>query len=202
MPAYVAFLRAINVGGHIVKMDRLRALFERMGLESVSTFIASGNVLFEAEEEDEQTLEKRIESALEAELGYAVGVFLRTPEELVAVSRHPPFSAEEIASAGGLYVCFLPSAPGAAVRKAVAALDTPVDTLRIHGRELYWRVAERISATEVKDAVLGKALGMPMTMRNMNTVRRIIARIGAAGTTAGGAAKGPGGEKRGGRQGT
>ena len=57
------------------------------------------------------------------------------------------------------------------------------DTLRIHGRELYWRVAERISATGVKDSALGRALGMPMTMRNINTVRRILGKLAS---TAGG----------------
>ena len=46
MPRYVAFLRAINVGGHIVKMDQLRKLFTQLGLTDVETFIASGNVLF------------------------------------------------------------------------------------------------------------------------------------------------------------
>ena len=43
MTRYIAFLRAINVGGHTVKMDQLRALFEELGLSNVETFIASGN---------------------------------------------------------------------------------------------------------------------------------------------------------------
>ena len=46
MSQYIAFLRGINVGGHRVKMDRLRAIFIELGLQDVSTFIASGNVLF------------------------------------------------------------------------------------------------------------------------------------------------------------
>ena len=43
-----AFLRAINVGGHVVKMDALRRHFEQMQFTSVQTFIASGNVVFES----------------------------------------------------------------------------------------------------------------------------------------------------------
>ena len=42
---YAAFLRAINVGGHVVKMDVMRGLFEAMGLAQVRTVLASGNVL-------------------------------------------------------------------------------------------------------------------------------------------------------------
>jgi uncharacterized protein (DUF1697 family) len=46
MPKYVAFLRAINVGGHTVKMDHLRRLFEALGFTNVETFIASSDVVF------------------------------------------------------------------------------------------------------------------------------------------------------------
>jgi len=56
MTRYVAFLRAINVGGHNVKMDALRALFESMKLASVETFIASGNVIFETNRRDPAAL--------------------------------------------------------------------------------------------------------------------------------------------------
>ena len=44
MPKHFAFLRAINVGGHTVKMDHLRDIFESLGFSNVETFIASGNV--------------------------------------------------------------------------------------------------------------------------------------------------------------
>ena len=67
---YVAFLRAINVGGHVVKMDRLRRIFESMRFRNVETFIASGNVIFEAAG-NADVLERRIEK------GLAVGAGLR-----------------------------------------------------------------------------------------------------------------------------
>ena len=51
MPRYITFLRAINVGGHTVKMDRLREIFESLGFANVETFIASGNVVFERRRE-------------------------------------------------------------------------------------------------------------------------------------------------------
>ena len=52
MIRYVAFLRAINVGGHIVKMDALKKSFVRLGFDDVDTFIASGNVLFSSRSKD------------------------------------------------------------------------------------------------------------------------------------------------------
>jgi uncharacterized protein (DUF1697 family) len=57
MSRYIAFLRAINVGGHTVKMDILRQQFEALGFSNVETFIASGNVIFETMAKNGRTLE-------------------------------------------------------------------------------------------------------------------------------------------------
>src|SRR6185503_16055156 len=70
MPKYIAFLKAINVGGHIVKMDYLRQLFEEMGFSNVKTFIASGNVIFDSASKSGKTMEKKIEEFLHSRLGY------------------------------------------------------------------------------------------------------------------------------------
>ena len=69
MPRYVAFLRAINVGGHTVTMSRLVELFEALELEEITTFIASGNVLFSSRAKPAM-LERQIDKHLHAELGY------------------------------------------------------------------------------------------------------------------------------------
>ena len=78
MTVYIAFLRAINVGGRTVKMDRLRGLFEHLGYADVETFIASGNVIFQSPAEDTRALEQQIEAHLAASLGYEVATFVRT----------------------------------------------------------------------------------------------------------------------------
>src|SRR6188472_1508109 len=81
---YVAFLRAINVGGHIVKMDHLRTLCEAIPLANVSTFIASGNVLFESKKPRAQ-VEAAIEKKLKAALGYDVATMVRSGADLAAI---------------------------------------------------------------------------------------------------------------------
>src|SRR5690348_3357996 len=113
MNRYIAFLRAINVGGHTVKMDALRAHIQALGLQNVETFIASGNVIFESPEQDAQALEKRIEAHLKQALGYEVATFLRTPAELAAVAAYLPFAKRELAlESNSLYVAFTYAAPG------------------------------------------------------------------------------------------
>ena len=75
---FIAFLRAINVGGgRTVKMQSLRQVFEPLGFCRVATFIASGNVIFETMRKRSKTLERKIEKALQKTLGYEVRAFIR-----------------------------------------------------------------------------------------------------------------------------
>src|SRR4051812_42161160 len=104
MTRFFAFLRGINVGGHKVTMDRLRKEFETLGLADVSTFIASGNVVFEADDGDGAALERRIERHLADTLGYEVPTFLRTGKELSRIAKHNPFADSD---GGTLFVAFL-----------------------------------------------------------------------------------------------
>ena len=108
MSTCVAFLRAINVGGHTVKMDHLRTLFEKMGFTDVATFIASGNVMFSSRSRT-PSLEKKIETELEKALGYEVATFVRSMSEVVSIAEYQPFSSGEMESAGALNVAFLKS---------------------------------------------------------------------------------------------
>ena len=78
---YVAFLRAVNVGGRVVKMTELKKIFEGAGLEDVSTFIASGNVIF-ASAKPPQKLEPQIQAALQKALGYSVVTMIRSSAEV------------------------------------------------------------------------------------------------------------------------
>ncbi len=103
---HIAFLRAINVGGHTVTMDRLRRLFGKMGFRGVETFIASGNVVFDAPGST-ATAEKTIEAALGKALGYDVATFVRTPAELAAVTAYEAFDAADVARSRTQCVGFL-----------------------------------------------------------------------------------------------
>jgi uncharacterized protein (DUF1697 family) len=176
MPRYVAFLRAINVGGHIVKMERLRAEFEALGFTDVETFIASGNVLFTASSKRAAALEKRIATHLAKVLGYEVGTFVRTGDEVVRIAAHEPFTAAMRKPYHALYVSFLPAAPAAEACRAAAALSSTHDDLQVHERELYWLSRRPTSETTITGPVLERTLGMPGTMRNVTTVRKIAAK--------------------------
>lgn len=175
---YVAFLRAINVGGHTVRMDELRGHFEELGFGAVTTFIASGNVIFEAAAGGRR-LETGIERLLEERLGYEVATFVRTLDELGAVAANVPFPAGEIEGDGHrLYVGFLRKAPGDTTIDRVRALTSDVDSLDVVGRELYWLSRVSMRDSPVTGARLEKLIAGPTTLRNINTVNRLIAKYG------------------------
>jgi len=174
---YIALLRAINVGGRTVKMEKLRELFDWMGFRSVETFIASGNVIFESPARDGASLEKRIEGALQTSLGYEVATFIRTPAEMAAVATHQPFPAAEIALPdAALYVAFLRVAPTDEVAGKLLALRGDLDDLHVLGRELYWLARHKMNESKINNTVLERILGSPATVRNITTVRKLAAK--------------------------
>src|SRR6185295_5105887 len=134
MSKVFAFLRAINVGGHTVKMDALRKEFEALGLGSVETFIASGNVIFESRSKDLGTLEKTIERRLQKAFGFEVRTFLRTGDELAAVAGHAPFTAAQLKAARTQNIGFLTEPLSADSVKSVLALKTAIDDFHVNGR--------------------------------------------------------------------
>jgi len=180
MPRYVAFLRAINVGGRVVAMDRLRRAFEALKLERVETFIASGNVIFESRSAA-ASLERRIEAHLREALGYEVATFVRTDAEVAAVAEYRPFPAAALAGAAALYVAFLASPPGPGARRALAGLETAVDALHLNGREVYWLCRKRQSESKLTNAVIERRLERSSTLRNITTVRKLTAKYPPGG---------------------
>ncbi|HEX7059531.1 MAG TPA: DUF1697 domain-containing protein [Solirubrobacterales bacterium] len=176
MDLYVAFLRGMNLGGRRIKNDELRRPFEEWGFEGVSTFRASGNVIFESDEEDEEALAARIESGLGEALGYEVPVFLRSAAEVLAIAAHEPFDLRLVsASTGKLQVSLLKEAPEASVRSRVLALSTDEDRLAVHGRELYWLPSGGISDSTLDLKAIDAALGLA-TMRTIGTIEQIAAK--------------------------
>lgn len=181
MPQYIAFLRGINVGGHRVKMDRLREVFEELALTSVSTFIASGNVIFSSDSDDASALTDRIEEHLAQELGYEVATFLRSPSQLQAIAAfESPDAAEDGAAAespGSVYVMLLREPASEALRASLMELNSETDQFHFSGCEVYWSVQGKVSESPLFGTKLERATrGVSTTMRNINTLRRLAAK--------------------------
>ena len=177
MPKYIAFLRAINVGGHnTVKMDFLRRLFESLGFSNVETFIASGNVVFESTSRNAQALGREVEESLRQALGYEVATFIRTAAELAAVANYKPFSQSDLDGAAALNIAFLADGLDDKSSQRLLALRTDIDDFHVHGREIYWLCRKRQSGSKISNAVLEKAIGQKSTLRGANTIKKMAAK--------------------------
>jgi uncharacterized protein (DUF1697 family) len=176
MPRHIAFLRAINVGGHVVTMQNLRELFEDLGFKGVETFIASGNVIFVSPSTNAGALQKKIETHLLKSLGYEVHTFVRTEAEVAAIARYKPFTESEVQSAATFCVAFLAEPLSAAAKKTVMSLRSDIDDFHVNGREVYWLSKNRQGEATFSNARLEKLLKGRATLRGMKTVVRLAAK--------------------------
>lgn len=172
---YVAFLRAINVSGRVVKMEALRGHVEALGFTDVATHIASGNLIFKSIS-GQSSVKAAIEKHLQASLGFEVATFVRTIGEVGAVARYQPFAKAAIASAGAFCVGFLNQPLDQTALEAVMGLRTPIDDFHVHKREVYWLCAKKQSESAFSNAKLERLLSVPATIRSMNTVANLAAK--------------------------
>ena len=177
MTRHVALLRAVNITTRPLKMERLRTLLGELGLTNVTTYIASGNALFDTGEAAE-VLEGRIEVHLRAALGFEVATFLRSPAEMAAVAEHRPFDAPELEAAFGLMIAFLKQSPDEAATARLMSYRCASDDFAVHEREVYWLRRTQQSETNFAGATLERILRAPGTLRSITTVRRLAKLAG------------------------
>jgi uncharacterized protein (DUF1697 family) len=177
MSEYAAFLRGMNVGGHRLTNIELKARFQELGFSDVSTFRASGNVIFAGAFEPVTEMATHIEEGLETALGYEVPVFLRTAGEVRKIAAHQPFEQALVEkSKGKLQVAMLCARPSAEARKDMLALASDEDMLAFGERELYWLPSGGILDSVLDfNKVTRKLLG-PITTRTKGTIDQVAAK--------------------------
>ncbi len=171
MHKYIAFLRAINVGGNsIIKMADLKQTFESFGLENVQTYIQSGNVIFESDEKDASVLEEQIESQLEKTLGKKIQLFVRTMRQLIAILNACPFHPKEGES---VYVVMLDKKPSKKSIEGLMTFRSEFDDFVVKGREGYQLRRNREKSTFVNHS-MEQILHVPGTARNLTTIKKLV----------------------------
>ena len=170
---FVAFLRAINVGGtKVIKMEDLRRMFESLGFANVATYIQSGNAIFETAQAD--GLRAQVESKIQQTFGFEVEVFLRSMDEVRAIVKKSPFEPQGEET---LFIHLLQTAPSARSGQALLALSTQTDEFAVQGREVYWLRRDR-GKSPFDNNRIEKTLGMSATARNLNTMTKIVEKYG------------------------
>jgi uncharacterized protein (DUF1697 family) len=176
MPVYVAMLRGINVSGQkIIKMDRLRALFESLGFGEVKTYIQSGNVIFKTARISSTGLEKKIAGKIFKAFGFSVSVLVRTPEELDAVLKHNPLLKLPGIDKARLHVTFLSEPAPQAAAEILKSLAARTEGFAVRGREIYLHCPNGYGETKLSNSAIEKKLSIAAATRNWKTVNVLLA---------------------------
>ena len=179
MPTYVALLRAVNLGGYgKVAMADFRALLGGLGFKNVETYIQSGNAVFDAPGSAAK-VRAAIAVELEKLMGAPAEVMVRTHEDLTRIIAGNPFAAEAAADGARVHVGFLAGVAAAGAQGALEEIVTkyPARRDRFHLAEdvVYLHLPDGAAETKFSGKTLDKAIGVPGTGRNWNTVLKLHA---------------------------
>jgi len=173
MDIKTAILRGINVGGHRkILMADLKQLLEKNGfLKNVATYIQSGNVVFNTDEEN-SVLELKLEALIKSHFGHDVPVIVRSKEELLKVIEHNPFKAEEDITK--LHVTFLKEQPQQLDIDQISADTFKPDLFSIEDKTVYLCLKKKYHETKLSTNFFEKNLQVGATTRNWKTTLKLL----------------------------
>ncbi len=174
MPAtkQVALLRGINLGArNKISMSDLREVFAALEAEDVTTYLQSGNVVFESAAPAPE-LAGAVEARIRRDLGLDIPVLLRTEAELARVVASNPFAAN-VTDPTALHVTFLATAPPAARVDELDPRRSDPDRFHVVGAEVYLHCPNGYGRSKLTNAYFEKKLGVTATTRNWKTVTKL-----------------------------
>lgn len=175
MKTYIALLRGINVSGQkIIKMEILRKVLMELDLENISTYIQSGNLLFESKIADSRRLENMIATKIKAHFGFDIPTVVLTLEELRAVVKKNPYVKENLANPTQPYVAFLSGVPALSDIEILGRIDFQNDRFHVIGKTIYLHYANSAGKTKLSNGMIENKLKIKSTSRNWKTVLKLI----------------------------
>lgn len=175
MYRHLALLRGINVSGHnMIKMEDLKALLERMGFTNVQTYIQSGNVFVDSEEAHGATVGFRIKQEIFKEWGYDVPVIVIGKEDLEACLEKNPYLKEKDSDTKKLYFAFISKELSENSIHELKMSQVKPDEAIIDKNRIYVKYSVGAGKTRFDQKYIEKKLNVTATMRNLNTVTKLL----------------------------
>ena len=176
METYISILRGINVSGQKkILMTDLKALYETLGFENVSTYIQSGNVIFTTRKLLlNKDLTKKIEEAIFKKYDFDVPVIIRTGDEMEKVLAANPLLKEKNINVEKFHATFLEEEPSPEKIKLTRDLDYSPDKFRILGKEVYLYCPNGYGSTKLSNIFFESKLKVKATTRNWKTVNQLV----------------------------
>lgn len=180
MSTWILLLRGINVGGrHSLPMKELVRDLESLGLENVSTYIQSGNVVFESSGEVPPSLSEDIALLIEERHGFRPQIFLMSADRLERAVRSNPFP-EGDAEPRSLHLFFLDTVPEAPDMESIKAAQSPTERFRLADDVFYLHAPDGVGRSKLAGNV-ERWLGVAVTARNWRTAMKLLEMSGRLG---------------------
>ena len=174
MKKYAALFRGINVGGkNLLPMEELTSLMDQLGCKEIKTYIQSGNVVFQTENENPLSLAAEISRRILDIRGFHPEILILSESDLLDAVENNPFPTEV---GKFLHFFFTSRPPESPDMEKLCTLKNPSEEYSLKGCVFYLYAPEGIGRSRMASQV-EKALGTPTTARNWNTVRKIAALI-------------------------
>lgn len=175
MTTYISMLRGINVSGQrLIKMDALRKMYEYLGLQNVTTYLQSGNVVFTGDDNDVDVLELRISKQIEKDFGFEVPVIVLTMSMLKQVIDNNPLLNNQNIDFAFLHVTFLYSLPHHSDYKLIEAKKQNGEEISFSDNAVYLYCPNGYGRTKLINNFLESRLKVGATTRNWKTTTELF----------------------------
>jgi len=178
MATYIAFLRAVNVGGRLARMADLRAGLIPKGFNEVESYIQSGNLRFASSLRSAPEVERALESSLEELCGFAVRTIIRTPAQLDELTSYGAGLAVPLAGEVRRYVTLLKDSPDDDFTATMNGWDVTGERAHVNGREVYLWLAHPSHQARLSNARIERG-GVVATTRDWKVVSALGEMWGA-----------------------
>lgn len=170
---YIALLRGINVGGkNPLPMRALVDMFQTVGCSRVESYIQSGNVVFSAGPILARRAPSMVELQIQKQFGFSVPILVRAADELRALASANPFLAKDPKS---LHLMFLADAPSLQQIATLEPRRFAPDAFAVCGPNVFLHLPDGSAKTRLRTSYFDRALGTISTVRNWNTVCKLVA---------------------------
>lgn len=175
MTTHLALLRGINVSGHnMMKMEALKTMLENIGFTNVRTYLQSGNVFVDTEEESASKVGFMIKQEIFKVFGHEVPTIVITKEDLELCFKNSPYLKGKDIDTKKLYVAFVSTALKSENINDLKISQFKPDEASIDGNRIFIKYAIGAGKTRLEGKYIEKKLNVIVTMRNWNTVTNLL----------------------------
>jgi uncharacterized protein (DUF1697 family) len=175
MTTHLALLRGINVSGHnMIKMEALKTTLEAIGFQNVLTYIQSGNVFVDTEEDSPAKVGFLIKQEIFKVFGHEVPIVVIAKEDLVACFKNNPFLKEKDIDVKKLYVAFISTILQSTSINDLKISQFKPDEASIDASRIFIKYAVGAGKTRFDQKYIEKKLNVTATIRNWNTVTQLL----------------------------